>query len=319
MSNSIATMDWKSRGVEEVMQVFFVNEDGKLYFCMWDGPTGDWGKGDDGKPIASNVHRSSPLAATTNDAGFQVYYVDTNKRIIPLVWNPIESRSWVAGPPLPATDVADNTSLVAVIGGRGGFNYTLFYQQSSGTVQELVCDDQGVWSTGASLTGARRGTKLALANSARAYSKDYFYHLFGMAEDTPRMIHWSNSSEDKGGWREEKLIPYARPDGGLACVAWPIGSKGSEYNMRLYFPNSAGDVMEYAYSSTDGWNSEGPTRPSGVMSTMDKPLAAVSYSDEKGQNFKVLTKDGAPRLLMMCGAEGKWDAPVVIDWNRLKA
>ncbi|KAJ7330546.1 hypothetical protein DFH08DRAFT_967082 [Mycena albidolilacea] len=307
---------------EEQIRVYFVNDDGKLYEFAWLGPR-EWRRGNNGDPIASDVRRGTPLASViggVNGVETYVFYLDTDSNLRAVVGN---GGGWTVGARLPVTDMADDTSLAAVTRGKRNDTIRVYYQQTSGDLKLLWFSDGGWFASGGRvLTDPRRGTKLAYVNAIERWSgnNDYSFHLFYIAEwkTSYKIIH---QSDILGSDIDQKVLsPDVRPDTGLAVVAWR-GSGAGEYNLRLYFADPDGEVLEYGYSSAKGWDQKA-TKPSGTTSSMSKPLAAVTFSDDKGQNVQVLVKDGSAALVEMFATAvatmEKWDKPEVVNWNGLK-
>ncbi|KAJ6536194.1 hypothetical protein B0H19DRAFT_1240908 [Mycena capillaripes] len=253
-------------------------------------------KGNNGDPIASDVRRDTPLASViggTNGVETHVFYLDTDNNLRVVV-HATGTSTWTVSDPLPATDIASgDTNLAAVTWGKRNDCIKVYYQQTSGDLKLLWLSD-GQWfaSGGGVLMDPRRGTKLAYVNAIEPYHDSYSFHLFYIAElkNLHKIIHQSDiegSDIDR-----EVLTPEVR-------IAWP-GPAAGEYNLRLYFANPDGEKA---------------TKPSGTTSSLSKPLAAVTFSNDNGQNVQVLVKDGSSGLVDMFAtgvAKGeKWDEPEV--------
>ncbi|KAJ7510825.1 fungal fucose-specific lectin-domain-containing protein [Mycena galericulata] len=313
MSNGVAAVHWQPSSDKHSVRAYFQDDtDLMLYEIGWDTPE-KWYRGNSSRAIGP-ARRNTPLAVVRANS-HHVFYVDTDNAIKEYKWY---DHKWVPGATLPATDVSDDTNLTALFCGKGqNLQIRLYYQQKSGDVQELQFRS-GAWHTGTVFDCAVPGTKLAVTNSMPNEDM-WVLHLFYITPgaegtDTFRIVHKKTVSNDTY-WVSEELTPTVAADAGLAGVAWP---EQRGFRMRLYFPDAAGDVVEFGYDSTrsHSWD-DAPKKPSNTMSSMSKPLAAAHPGMRALTGLEVFVKKEKKEMVEMFSEFGRWKEPKDLDWNSL--
>ncbi|KAE9405806.1 hypothetical protein BT96DRAFT_1015309 [Gymnopus androsaceus JB14] len=269
-NNGIAAIHWFD-GDNIRIRVYFQMDDNDVYELSWDGPDGKWYRGNDGNGICS-ARPNTSLAATVgpNSSGalvIHLFYIGTDHT----VKNYLQTNGgiWSLGYSIESESVHSNSGLAA---------------NMQGHIREKGTSDgpYKVWRWGGEFDDVKPGSQFAVLNSMPETEKvDTFLHLFFYNADNA-IVH--STSDGGGSWEfSEEIVPasQAMNGGGLAAVSWHAIT--SYYEMRVYFPDSSGKVVELNYHSKSGWLDHA-TPPRHTMDSNTSPLTAHAYRISDGKS-----------------------------------
>ncbi|KAF8244874.1 fucose-specific lectin [Wilcoxina mikolae CBS 423.85] len=212
------------------LRVYFQDVDGYVRESRWETIT--W-QGGSYKDILFRAKIGTPLAATSwSDSKIRIYYLDRGGNLQEHCW---DGGEWYNGNfgSTPKLMHCPHTRLAVTSYNNDGLYIRVYYQTTTGTIQEHCYDSDLGWYTGAPFPVALPESSIAVvAEPLRVYFQD--------------CDGWVREyiCNDGPGWREGSLtfeVPHRTP---LVAVSW-TGCHG--FQMRLHYRSFSNHIVEVCF------------------------------------------------------------------------